>query len=303
MYTIGADVGGSHISTCLFEHSNKLLMMESMIVKEVNRNASKEDILSGWADAIKLTGKTTKERIRGVGLAIPGPFDYYNGISLIKGVDKFESLYQVSIRDALSERIDIKPGNIRFINDASAFTIAETLIGEAGTVDRCIGITLGTGLGACFSDQGQPVLKRPDVPLGGFLYDKHYEGKIADEIFSTRGIIRAYFERSGKLCDSVLQISLRAEEGDREARETFSEFGTRLGLFLLPYLQTFDARMVVLGGKICRAYRLFSRSLHKQLTGYKIYVSAYGEKAAMIGAARLLDDQYYKQIEGNLKDM
>lgn len=302
MYTIGADVGGSHISTCLFEHSNKVLIPESMVIKKVNRNGSKEDIISEWADAITLTRKTVKEKIKGVGLAMPGPFDYYNGISLIKGVDKFESLYQVSIRDALSKKIDINPDDIRFINDASAFTIAETLIGEAKNFDRCVGITLGTGFGSCFSDEGQPILKRHDVPTGGFLYDKPHNGQIADEIFSTRGIIRAHFERTGKLYESVLQVALNAEN-DRDARETFSEFGKQLGLFLLPYLQAFDAKIIVLGGNICRAYHLFSASLHQQLPGYRIYVSSYGEKAAMIGAARLLDDHYYRQIEHRLKDM
>jgi glucokinase len=302
MYTIGADVGGSHISTCLFEHSNKVLVSESMVIKKVNRNAPKDDIISDWADAIGLTRKASREKIKGVGLAMPGPFDYYNGISLIKGVDKFESLYHVNVRDELSGRLDINPQDIRFINDASAFTIAETLIGEARNFDRCVGITLGTGFGSCFSDKGKPILRRSDVPSGGFLYDKHHNNTIADELFSSRGIIRAYFDRTGKRCDSVLQISLQAPH-DRDATETFAEFGKQLGLFLLPYLQTFEAGVVVLGGNICRAYHLFSESLHQQLTDYEIYVSTYGEKAAMIGAARLLDDQYYKQIEQTLKDM
>ncbi|RAW00190.1 ROK family protein [Pseudochryseolinea flava] len=302
MYTIGADVGGSHISTCLFEHSNKVLMPESLVVKKVDRNASKEDIVSDWAAAIKLTAKNVGGNISGIGLAVPGPFDYYNGISLIKGVDKFESLYNVNIREALAEALDIAPKSIRFINDASAFTIAETSLGEARNFDRCVGITLGTGFGSSFTEFGKPVLKSEDVPVGGFLYDKLHHGQLADEIFSTRGIIQSYFDRSEKRCDSVQQIALHAEN-DLEARETFSEFGKELGLFLLPYLQTFEAKVVVLGGNICRAYHLFKDTLQLSLSDYKVYVSSYGEKAAMIGAARLLDDQYYSQIEETLKDM
>lgn len=302
MYTIGADVGGSHISSCLFEHSNKELLFDSLTIKKVNRNASKDEIISDWADAIELTRKSSGEEIKGIGMAMPGPFDYYNGVSLIKGVDKFESLYKVSIREELSRKVGIDPRDIRFINDASAFTIAETLIGEAKNFDRCVGITLGTGFGSCFSDKGQPILKRQDVPAGGFLYDKLHNNTIADELFSSRGIIRAYSERTGKTVDSVQQVAANAER-DREARETFSEFGENLGLFLLPYLQSFEAKVVVLGGNICGAYELFKESLHRKLSGYRIYVSTHGEKAAMIGAARLLDDQYYKQIEQTLKDM
>src|SRR6187402_239695 len=104
MYTIGADVGGSHISTCLFEHSNKVLVSESTVIRKINRKASADDIISNWAEAIKLTAKGFSEKIKGVGLAMPGPFDYHNGISLIKGVDKFESLYKVNIREELSKK-------------------------------------------------------------------------------------------------------------------------------------------------------------------------------------------------------
>jgi glucokinase len=302
MYTIGADVGGSHISTCLFEHSDKLLISESLITKKVNRNASKEEIISMWADAIEQTRRNSNENIKGVGLAMPGPFDYQNGVSLIQGVDKFESLYQVNIREALSAKTGIHPTQIRFINDASAFTIAEAFIGEAAKYNRCVGITLGTGFGSSFCDSGKPIITRHDVPHGGFLYDKTYDGKIADETFSTRGIIQAYFNRTGTLSESVLQVALAAE-ADIEAQETFSEFGKHLGLFLLPYLQTFDAKIVVLGGNICKAYHLFREQLQQELSDCKVYVSAYGEQAAIIGAARLLDDQYYSQIEQTLKDM
>lgn len=302
MYTIGADVGGSHISSSLFEHSDKQLLTESMVVKKVNRKAAKDEILSNWSDALLLTAKGAPEKIKGIGLAMPGPFDYYNGVSLIKGVDKFESLYKINIREELANKVGIEPAQIRFINDASAFTIAETLIGNARKYDRCVGVTLGTGFGSCFCDNGMPIIDRDDVPAGGFLYDKLYNGMMADDIFSTRGITQRYSDRTGSTSDSVLQIAIKAEN-DADARETFSAFGTQLGLFLRPYLQTFDAKVLVLGGNICRAYHLFSATLHEQLRDYHIYVSAYGEKAAMIGAARLLDDQYYDQIQETLKKM
>lgn len=302
MYTIGADVGGSHISACLFEHSDNVLITDSLVERKVNKNASREEILSEWADVIRNTQKTARQKIKGIGLAMPGPFDYYNGISLIKGVEKFESLYQVNIREALAEKCSLHPSEIRFINDASAFTIAETHIGEARNFNRCVGITLGTGFGACFSENGKPVLTRNDVPPGGFLFDKFYGDKIADEIFSTRGLINAYFDKTGIRCDSVLQLALKAEK-DPAALKTFIDFGQHLGTFLLPYLSTFHANVLVIGGNISRASHLFSESLHQQLDGYHIYVSNHGEKAAMIGAAKLLDDDYYKQIEQTLKEM
>lgn len=302
MYSIGADIGGSHISTSLFEHSNKLLVNESFVFRKVNRLASKEEILSNWVDAILLTKKSISEDVKGIGLAMPGPFDYYNGISLIQGVDKFESLYKVNIRNELAQRLSFDPASIRFINDASAFTIAECLIGKAAKFSRCVGITLGTGLGSSFINRGMPILKSEDVPAGGFLYDKIYDGTQADDIFSSRGLIKSFYERSGISCESVLQVSSRVDS-DLHARETFLHFGHELGKFLRPHLQKFNAEVLVLGGNICRAFHLFQQPLQQELSKFQLYVSNYGEKAAMIGAARLLNDNYYAQIEDSLKDM
>ena len=39
--------------------------------------------------------------IGGIGIAIPGPFDYGNGISLIKDLEKYESLYGTNIKETL----------------------------------------------------------------------------------------------------------------------------------------------------------------------------------------------------------
>jgi len=302
MLSIGADIGGSHISSCLFKHSDKVLMTESMVIREVNRLGSKEEILSDWVNALSLTSKASKSSVRGVGLAMPGPFDYHRGISLIKGVDKFESLYLANVREELAQRLNLEGNKVRFINDATAFTIAECLIGEAKYFNRCVGITLGTGFGSAFTDKSRPLIGGKGVPAGGVLYDKKYNGLLADDIFSTRGLIKRYFDKAGIMCDSVLQLASNVDK-DPWAEQTFLQFGAELGLFLRPYLESFEAEGIVLGGNICQAFHLFKHTLQSQLKEFKIYVSTYGQKAAMIGAARLLDDDYYSQIEEALKEM
>ncbi len=68
--------------------------------------------------------------------------------------------------------------------------------------------------------------------------------------------------------------------------------------------QKFTADVIVLGGNISGAYDLFSPALKKSLESVypdaAVEVSLLGENAAMMGAARLLDDNFWKQASMQL---
>ena len=184
MYSIGVDIGGSHITSGMFEHMDKYLIPNSIVTIPVDNGASKAEILSKWAEAIRQTIATGGvDQIEGIGLAVPGPFDYYNGTCLIRGVQKFDSLYNVNVRDELSTRLNFPSDQIRFINDAASFSIGEAKYGEAASFSRCVAITLGTGFGSCFLVDGQPIVSGAEVPESGVLYDKYLQGRMADDLF------------------------------------------------------------------------------------------------------------------------
>ncbi len=89
------------------------------------------------------------------GVAVPGPFDYEHGIGLFAGVAKFEALYGVDVGAALAAGLPGPPGPIVFLNDADAFLWGEWLFGVAAGHDRCVAITLGTGIGSAFVADGR----------------------------------------------------------------------------------------------------------------------------------------------------
>lgn len=302
MFSIGVDIGGSHIASGMFEHSNKEIIKETLVSQKVDPKAPKDEILDLWASVISKTIEKVDVPIQGIGFAMPGPFNYYEGISLIANVDKLESLYGVNIREELAERLNIHPSKIRFINDASAFSIAEALIGKASLFDRTVAITLGTGIGSSFLVNAQPIINGSNVPAGGFLFNQTYKGQLADNVFSTRGIINQYRELSGKKVKNVQELCKLIPE-DKEAQMVFSWFGTELGRFLKPYLLNFDAEVLVIGGNIAKAYAFFGDDLVKQLPEIEIYTSAFGEEAAIIGSALLADDNYYTALIPALKLM
>ena len=48
VFSIGVDVGGSHIAVCGFDHLNKCLIRETHSYEKINPNGSKDEILEVW---------------------------------------------------------------------------------------------------------------------------------------------------------------------------------------------------------------------------------------------------------------
>ncbi len=301
-YSIGVDIGGSHVSCSMYEHSNICLISDTFTYRKVDSKGTASDILDTWALAILETVEKSFYAVEGIGIAMPGPFDYYNGISKLVDLDKLSSLYEVNIREALAERLPFKASQIRFINDASAFSIGESIAGEGKNYSKAIAITLGTGLGASFLENSYPIMDRDNVPQGGFLYNQKHGDKLADDVFSTRGLIAYYHEISGDQVNNVRELYEKAQ-CDATAMKCFHWFGDELGKFLESYVRDFGAEVLIIGGNISKAHDCFGESLQSRLPGLKIYVSELGEHAAILGSALLLDDHYYQHIQPTLKLM
>jgi glucokinase len=161
-YAIGADVGGSHISVVAVDLEKEVLLNTSTSCCVVDNKASADEILDAWKCGIeKSLSCIDRNDLAGIGFAMPGPFDYSNGIALFtEVVDKFEKLYGVNIVVELKQRLDLADNvPVRFVNDATAFAIGEAWKGKNSESEKMIGITLGTGLGAAFVKSGVPVLE------------------------------------------------------------------------------------------------------------------------------------------------
>ena len=87
---------------------------------------------------------------------------------------------------------------IHFINDAVAFALGEDWIGKTSGSARSLAITLGTGFGSSFLKNSLPVVFGESVPKHGYVWHLPIEGGIADDYFSTRGLVNRYFQKSEK---------------------------------------------------------------------------------------------------------
>jgi glucokinase len=299
---IGTDIGGSHISCAAVDLATGKLLKETLTGREVNNQAQAHVIISTWTDALsEVLSKVPSEKVKGIGFAMPGPFDYVKGICYIKGVAKYENLYGFNIADAMGSSLEVD-GNflIRFMNDASSFAVGEAWAGSAAGVDRSLSITLGTGFGSAFISNRVPVCDGPEVPRLGCVYHIPYNDGIADDYFSTRWFLSKYKAITGKEVKGVKDIADLAAT-DKIAKGLFEEFGTNIGLFLAPFLKDFKAEMLVIGGNISNAWNLFGgnleESLRRQNCTSKVAISKLQEDAALLGSAYLLDDEFWKSVQ------
>ncbi|RKP48953.1 ROK family protein [Cohnella endophytica] len=292
------DVGGTQIKAAVVIGGT--ILEETISHYDSHADRSAEEIVAHFADiAVDLLSKAGEEPplIGGIGMAFPGPFDYDAGISFIRGLSKFEALYGIPFGERLEEAVRshgmLAPRlassfGIRFGNDAALFGLGEAGYGEARRCNRAVCLTIGTGLGSCFLENGRLVLDRADVPDQGWLYPVSYQGKIADDWISRRGILQLASEmRLGQEGLDVKDYAKAALTGDRLAANLFETFGTRMAEILAPSFRVFKPDRIVIGGQISKSGTLFVPAFEKEL-----------EKAGIKADVKLSGNTLYSTFMG-----
>lgn len=306
---IGVDVGGSHVSCTAFKLSTKDLLAETFAENDLDNHGQPNEIIESWGKTIQKTLlKVGLENVAGIGFAMPGPFNYVKGIPLFTGENgKYENIYGMDVPEELRKYLGLSSDfKIRFINDATAFAIGEDQVGMAKRFGHSLSVTLGTGFGSAFIKDGLPIVEGNEVPENGCLWHLPFEDGIADDYFSTRGLIKRFKLASGKECSGVKEIAEWAEK-DVVAQELFNDFGEKMGMFLQTWIEKFEMDAFVIGGNISKAYPLFGASLNSYLRheglDLAIFISELKENASFIGAATLVDDSFYEKVLPALRKM
>ncbi len=305
---IGIDIGGSHISCGAVDLKINKLLDGTCFESEVDNKASADDIFKSWLEAINKTiSKVDISEVAGIGFAMPGPFDYAKGIGLFERNEKYLHLYGVNVVAEIRTRLGL-PGNfpVRFINDATAFAVSEAWIGVGKSHQKLIALTLGTGFGSAFINEGIPVLEGDTVPQYGCVWHLPFGEGIADDYFSTRWFEKSYLKVTGRKVHGVKEIS-GLFHSDDVARKLLIEYGSNMGDFLAPWIKKFGAQHIVIGGNIAGAYDKFGKYLELSLSNHQVEcgvsLSVLKENAAIIGSARLIDSVFFEKVEALLPKM
>jgi len=284
------EVGGTHVEAATVELSDgagRILQRRRLTLAADATPASFIERLLEAARALDV------EDGRCWSVAVPGPFDYEQGVARFSGVGKFAKLNGFDVRAALREGVPAAEEFV-FINDADAFLLGEWHLGSARGYDRAAGLTLGTGIGSALMAGGL-VATEPDVLGGGRAYRLSIGGRPLEDTVSRRAIVRRYQQKSGTAPEVDIEVlAARARCGDGLARLVIEEAMTALGQAArVPFLQ-FGAQIVVVGGGISNSWDIVGAPLTQGLNPGSADVNrepalevvvARTPDAALVGAA------------------
>lgn len=274
---VGIDIGGSHITMAQVDPEKREIISSTYVREHVDSFGDRETIFSSWISAIEKVAIDLVKKDLLIGIAMPGPFDYENGISLMQQ-GKFIDIYKVNIKEELAERLSISKNQVHFVNDAGAFLEGEVFGGCVKEYSRIFGVTLGTGLGTAFYN-GKETTDED-------LWDSPFKESICEDYLATRWFVNHYKALTGEEISGTKDLLDKSEEIQAQI---FADYADSFGEFIVKYVRKYDPEVLVIGGNIAKVYPYFKNRLNQHLEEHKINlpikISAIFEDAAILGAA------------------
>ena len=291
------DVGGTSVKSGVVLQQG-ILQAGSYRHDPVDSAGSADSILESFSEALAraiVTAQRSGLHLDGIGIAICGPFDYENGISKIKDLEKYDALYNVNVKAALQNRLPVASElPILFDVDAWSFARGEVWVGAGRPYSRVIAFTMGTGVGSAFAVDQKIVGEGPGVPWLGWISGQRYRDGILNDYISRTFMMNRYQELTGQTVD-IEEMANRARHGDAAANQAFQEMARELGQFLSEHhVREFGAECLIFGGQISKSYELFIEPIKSALADIEslkaILPAADIEHSALLGAAKHVFD-------------
>lgn len=256
------DVGGTELKVAAVNEEGKIV--GNIRHFDADSGAGCEEIFDNMANVIKSVIKEIKEMPTSIGMAFPGPFDYENGVCLIKGLGKYGNIYNKSVPDEIKKRIpELKEKPFLFVHDVEAFAIGAYCYGESKGRGKTMFVCIGTGTGTAFIKDGKVLKNCEDgAPKDGWIYEAPYKDGKIDEYLSVRGLKRVAKEVTGDELTG-LEIYNLCKEGDPKGFEVYDRFGEDVCAALSKYINDFNPNVLVFGGQISKSFEFFGKGVEK----------------------------------------
>lgn len=268
-HTIAIEFGGQSVKAALIDRRGNLTSHNKMTLSQ--ENPPSYDEFKGKLATLLQATKDDRE-ISAVGIAHPNPCDP-ESLTFRLGQ---KPAYQHINGHPLESLILIGTGLSAYqtIYDAGAAGLGELWQGKIEAQGRFLLLTLGTGLGAVFIEDGLIVTGRQvkGIPDSGELWDYVYRDTNLENVSgTTKSAVSIYRELGGSdpevLAGDLKKLASMGRE-NRDggiAQKTFAEFGWRLGDSLAPIAQKFRPETIILSGNIALAYDLFDTAATQAL--------------------------------------
>jgi glucokinase len=280
---VALDVGGTSIDSACVSSDGDL-------IGDVRESGSpsagtRDDIVHELARVIGTArAQAGSAEVTACGIAMPAPFDYPAGVSHM--AHKFLAIRGLPLGTLLAAKAGLP---VYFLNDADAFGLG---VGwrQLPDMKRFLALTIGTGLGSGFIEDGRALTSGDQVPPDGEVWNLPYWGGILEDHVSARAVTTAYGTRADGTGKTAREVSALAAEGDEAAVAAFRAMGEALGGGLVPVLARFEPEVIVIGGHVGQSLELFAPAMRQALAGAGLpnlpVIAAAPGNMAIWGAAR-----------------
>ncbi len=284
---LALDIGGSFIKSGLVSGTGVINEIKHVTFYS---GADAKTIIRTFTSVIDAGFNAANGQISATGIAIPGPFNYARGISLM--THKYAGIKDVDLVKVLCEAIpDIAGIPLRFRHDANAFLAGEMWCGAGGGIKRALGVVLGTGIGVACCLDGEFLTNELGSPAPEVsVWKRSFRDSIVEDYVSTRALVAKYRlvrPNYDSTC-GVKGIAEAAKAGDGEAIRVLAGFGEDLGNVLVPLCETLRPERIIFGGQISNDFALFENPLKAGLCrtdhAAEIVPGCLGSAAALFGA-------------------
>src|SRR5712671_518207 len=296
MIRIGVDLGGTKMEIAVLDESGADLLRRRAPAPR-----------GGYADALRALADAVldAERKAGapctVGIGTPG--------AVSAGDGKLRNAYASELNG-----MPVKPDlerllgrEVRFANDANCFALSEAIDGAAKGARVVFGVILGTGVGGGIVVDGRG-LSGANAICGEWGHNS-LPWPLPGEMPGPRcacgrdGCIEAFLSGPGLARDHLLatgearepaDIAACAESGDRGCAATLERYEERLARALASVINLLDPEVIVLGGGLSNADRLYRNVparwgpyVYSESVVTSLVKAAHGDASGVRGAARL----------------
>lgn len=262
------DVGGTFIKSGIMS-ADGVLMDESQQTVPIDSNASKEEICNSLVSAVTQGISLCRQFDRypaGIGICMPGPFDYINGVSAM--VHKFAAIKDISLKDVIADALAELDIPIVFGHDVNTQLYGEMCGGNAvGYSNICL-VSLGTGLGFAMAKDGAVLQNAKGSPLIN-IWNLPYNGGILEDYASKRGFYNTWKLVTGNYPPeemTVAEMGRLASEGDETALEVFRKVGQFIGMNIKSRLVEYRIECLLFGGQISRSFPFMETAVRNELS-------------------------------------
>jgi predicted NBD/HSP70 family sugar kinase len=318
MYSLAADFMFTlAVAVDQFVVRMALMDMQRELVSQIHEAAINFYDNTGYVKALAdelekylLASGVKKNRIAGIGIAMPGIIDPVNGIN-------YSIAGSPAIVSIISEKVGIK---VYVDNDSSVIGLAEQKFGAAGRINNAMVINIGWGVGLGMILDGQ-LFRGANGFAGEFSHIPLFSNnKLCScgkhGCLETESSLTVIVEKTkdrlskGELSAltikeidnenierSFLSVKDAALKGDTLAIGVFSEAGYNIGRGVAILVHILNPELIILSGRGASAGKIWEAPIQQALNEHciprlsentKIVVSKLGLHAELLGAAALV---------------